>query len=252
MRSEHSKFVVDDLAVSYHIPGQGEKQVIKEVSFTVSPGKVGVLLGVNGSGKTTILKAIAGLLVPLRGSITLDDGPPKRREVGYVFQDHRQTLLPWRTVLGNLLLPLEIQDVDSQQRLAKVYDTLDFMEIDFQLDSFPYRLSGGQQQLLALARTLVGSPHLLLLDEPFSALDIERHSTIQKKIASLIERTKITTLIVTHDTNDAILLADEVFVLREGRIAGELVVELGRPRSSDMLDSKLASNYRDQFRAWLS
>lgn len=251
MMSEQGKLVVEKLAVSYHTLGQSENWVLKDISFVIPPGKVGVILGINGSGKTTILNAIAGLRPPQKGSIYLDGAAPKLGEVGYVFQDYRQTLLPWRTVLGNLTLPLEIQGIDRQQYMSKVQVTLDFMKLNFPLDSFPYKLSGGQQQMLAIARTLVGSPRLLLLDEPFSALDIGRHSAIQEKIVSLIDQTNITTLVVMHDISNTILLADNVFVLREGRIAGELAVELGHPRISEMLNSRLGNDYKEQLRAWL-
>jgi NitT/TauT family transport system ATP-binding protein len=251
MGPEPGKLVVENLAFSYRTFGQGENRVLENVSFVVQPGKVGVLLGVNGSGKTTILNIVAGLCAPQKGKISLDGSPPKRGEVGYVFQDYRQTLLPWRTVRNNLTLPLEIQGIDRQLYTPKVRNTLDFMRLDLPLDSFPYKLSGGQQQMLAIARTLVGSPRLLLLDEPFSALDTERHSTIQEKIAGLIEQTNITTLIVVHDIGDAILLADNVFILRNGKISGELTIALEFPRTIGMLNSRLARDYKEQLQTWL-
>jgi ABC-type nitrate/sulfonate/bicarbonate transport system ATPase subunit len=227
-------------------------RVIEDATFSVPAGRVAVLLGINGSGKTTILNAIAGLRHPESGSILLDDQPVRAGDVGYVFQDYRPTLFPWRNVRDNLLLPLELARVPSKEAAARINDVLEFMRFKPNLAEFPYQLSGGQQQLVAIARTLAGAPKLLLLDEPFSALDAMRHTELQRELSGLLRRVGLTTLVVTHDIQDAVFLGDVVVVLRDGRTERQLIVELPWPRAGEVMDSEKARGYWSALRSWLS
>ena len=191
-----------------------EIEAIKNISFTLDKGEFGAIVGPSGCGKTTILSLIAGLLKPTKGEITLDGKPVDVSKIGYMFQkDH---LFEWRTIWQNVTLGLEIKKkqkdtvmTDNVKNLLEKYGLKDFIK------SKPRELSGGMRQRVALIRTLATDPKLLLLDEPFSALDYQTRLNVCDDVYNIIKSENKTALLVTHDISEAISLADKVIILSE-------------------------------------
>jgi len=204
----------------------GSHQALDGVSIEVLPGACVVVLGASGCGKTTLLRVIAGLETPDTGEIWLggtrvtDAGrnlvAPHERRIGFVFQD--LALWPHLSVRQNLEFVLEAQRVPPAARTARVEEALRIVRIETLVDRHPHELSGGEQQRVALARSLVGEPRILLLDEPLSSLDPELRSTLRQELARLQHALKLTTVYVTHDREDASALADSIVEMRAGRI----------------------------------
>jgi sulfonate transport system ATP-binding protein len=200
----------------------GTRPVLRGVDLRLTPGEFVAILGPSGGGKTTVLKIVAGLEHPTDGVVEVrgaDDRPPMVR---VVYQEDR--LLPWRSVLDNAALGLPAEHRDrAAQLLAAV-------GLGGRENDWPGVLSGGQKQRTALARALVHQPHLLLLDEPFGALDALTRASMQQLLLDLWSRERCTVLLVTHDVAEALLLADRVVVLQDGRLTRDLRVALPRPR----------------------
>ncbi|MSQ71903.1 MAG: ABC transporter ATP-binding protein [Betaproteobacteria bacterium] len=199
----------------------GNVRVLDAISFTVEPGELLALLGPSGCGKTTSLKVISGLQPPLSGDVLFGDRvmngvAPYRRNVGMVFQNY--ALFPHMNVLENVMFGLKRQGVPVVQRVERAQQTLDLLRIGNYANAYPDQLSGGQQQRAALARTLVVRPSVLLLDEPLSALDRQLRDSMRVELRSLLKAVGITTIIVTHDQEEALTIADRVAVMRDGRI----------------------------------
>src|SRR5215216_3516720 len=201
---------------------------VEGISLDIGASEGVVVLGPSGSGKTTLLRLVAGLETPAQGSIWLDGEcvadrgrillPPHQRHVGLVFQD--LALWPHLTVRENLEFVVTSVGLAKPQRPETVLKTLALCRVDSSLvDRYPHQLSGGEQQRVALARALVGSPRLLLLDEPFSSLDPELRASLRKELAELQRQLQLTTIYVTHDLEDAQALANRTVRLRAGRIA---------------------------------
>jgi iron(III) transport system ATP-binding protein len=199
---------------------------IEDVSLDIAAGESVVVVGPSGSGKTTLLRLIAGLELPDRGEIWLDDRqvaragrntmPAHERRIGFVFQD--LALWPHLTVRGNLEFVVA-SAVPHAQRAGRIAETLRLCHVDPPLgERYPHQLSGGEQQRVALARALVGSPRLLLLDEPFSSLDRKLRLELREELATVHRELQVTTIYVTHDAEDAEALADRTVTLRRGRI----------------------------------
>jgi NitT/TauT family transport system ATP-binding protein len=202
---------------------------LAEVSFTVGRGEVVGIVGPSGCGKSTLLRIMAGLIAPTRGDVArLGPGPFR---VGVVFQDPR--LLPWRTAAANVRFALEGRGEAGPGATARVSAVLDLVDLGSFAGRHPHELSGGMQQRVALARALVVEPDLLLLDEPFGALDALTRSYLQEELARIVATTGRTVLLITHDIDEAFLLSDRVLVMsaRPGRILAEHAVPLARPRS---------------------
>ena len=200
-------------SVSIHLQGvgkifPGEVEAVRNVDLSISSGRVVALLGPTGCGKTTILRMIGGLEEPTSGMVRCD---PKDSVVGYCFQEPR--LLPWRTVRRNVGLPLELQGVAESQRDKVIDSVLGMVGLQDASDRFPAALSGGMQMRTSLARSLVCEPELLLLDEPFAALDEVTRLRLDEEVSALVRRRGITTLIVTHSITEAVFIADEIVVL---------------------------------------
>lgn len=199
----------------------GTKDVLNGVSLSVEKGELLAILGPSGCGKSTLLRVLAGLLRADRGTIritgkTMDGVPPRDRGIGFVFQDY--ALFPKMTVRENVAFGLRVRGAPQPERLRKASDTLDLVGLAEEADRSVDTLSGGQRQRVALARALAVSPSLLFLDEPLSALDIKVRERLRREIASVQKKTGITTLIVTHDQQEAMELGDRVAVMNEGRI----------------------------------
>jgi ABC-type Fe3+/spermidine/putrescine transport system ATPase subunit len=201
--------------------------VLDGVTFDAASRECVVILGPSGCGKTTLLRLIAGLEVPDAGEIWLNGvqvaGPgrsllaPHRRGIGFVFQD--LALWPHLTVHQGLQFVLDSQRVPRSQQDSRIRETLKLVRIDGFAGRHPHQLSGGEQQRVALARALVGSPRLLLLDEPLSSLDADLRSAMRSELARLRRELAVTTLYVTHDREDAAVLADRVIEMSAGRIS---------------------------------
>ncbi len=209
----NNKFVdIKNISMTYHTL-DNETIALKELSFHVDKGEIVSLVGPSGCGKSTILSIIAGLLKPSTGEIFIDghriDGPNKAS--GYMFQ--RDNLFPWRTILQNVLIGLEIQKKVNDESIARVSQLLDTYGLGEFKNHYPDQLSGGMRQRVALIRTLAVEPELLLLDEPFSALDYQNRLAVGDEIARIIKKEGKTALMVTHDVGEAISMSDRVLVL---------------------------------------
>jgi len=206
--------------------------VVDHVSIRVARGELVALIGPSGCGKSTVLNMIAGLIRPSGGRIAL--GEPETR-ISYVFQ--RPRLLPWRTVRRNVAFSLEQTDISRPERKRAVEAAIRRVNLEGHEDKYPHQLSGGMQQRVAVARGLAIEPGLLLLDEPFGALDALTLSYMQEELLGIVRGSGTTALLVTHDIDEALLLGDRILVMssRPGKIKHELRVPFGSERSLDAL-----------------
>jgi NitT/TauT family transport system ATP-binding protein len=205
------------------------------VDFEVQSKEFVALIGPSGCGKTTILKIIAGLLRPTKGTALIGDkrvtGPGTDRAT--VFQS--PGLMPWRSVIGNVILALEFADIPANQREERAKRYVNLVGLADFHDHYPGELSGGMQQRVGIARALAIEPNVLLMDEPFGALDALTRAQMQTELLRIWEKEKRTVLFVTHSIDEAILLSDRIIVMKEGTISKEVVVDIPRPRSRDEL-----------------
>ena len=213
--------------------------VLQDISLSVGDGEIVSVVGPSGCGKTTLLRIIDGLLEPDSGTIAVDGrevrGPGIDRAV--VFQ--QPNLLPWRSALRNVELGLEFQRIRAPERTNRARRVLSLVGLDGFSSHLPHQLSGGMQQRIGLARALVMEPAILLMDEPFSALDAQTREELQGELLRLHESTSITVLFVTHDLDEAVYLSDRVFVLGRGpgRVLSVIDVPLPRPRG-DVVETR--------------
>lgn len=235
------------IGYSYHSL-HGEIEALRDISFGVAEGEFVAIVGPSGCGKSTLLSIIAGLLEPEKGTITVNnpDGSLHYPKVGYMLQhDH---LFEWRTVYRNVILGLEINHMLTAERLAYVDQLLADYDLNQFRDKRPSELSGGMKQRAALIRTLALGPQLLLLDEPFSALDYQTRLMVSADICRLIRKTQKTMIIITHDLAEAISLADRVIILssRPAVVKKELPIHLTLQDDS-LLAARHAPEFQDYF-----
>jgi NitT/TauT family transport system ATP-binding protein len=247
------QLLATDISVRFPVPRAPAVEALDGFSLAVERGEVVAIIGPNGCGKSTFLRVAAGLLAPQRGSVTLDDRPitgPDPR-VGLVFQEPR--LLPWRSVADNVTYPLELAGWPRERREARLAGLLELVGLSESAEARPSQLSGGLRQRAAIARALALEPEVLLLDEPFSALDALTRERFNVELLELWERTASTIVIVTHSIPEAILLADRVVVMtpRPGRVAAIVPILAPRPRSLDFLDGAIVSRAATEIRAHL-
>jgi NitT/TauT family transport system ATP-binding protein len=215
-------------------PRRGSEPVeaLRDVSVDVRPGEFVSLVGPSGCGKSTLLKMIAGLLTPTSGRISVDGKPVKtpRRSVGMMFQTPE--LFPWRTVLKNVLLPIEIFGHEKEFHRKRALELLEMVGLEEFHKALPRELSGGMQQRVALCRVLVSDPSVILMDEPFGALDEFSRERLNVELLRIWEDTRKTIVFVTHNINEAVFLSDRVVVMgaRPGRVLSVIDVPLGRDR----------------------
>jgi len=197
--------------LSKHYPNG--KTVVEDLSLTVAPGEFVSLLGASGCGKSTLLKMIAGLTAVSSGSIHIDGRTPAhaRELMSFVFQD--PTLLPWRTVAGNVALALELGGLAKSSRPARIAEVLDRVGLREVADYYPRQLSGGMKMRVSIARALASAPRLLLLDEPFGALDEMTRNRLNEDLLALKERQRWTTVFVTHSISEAVFLSDRILLM---------------------------------------
>jgi len=213
----------------------GQRAVLSDVSFEVAAGEFLCVVGPSGCGKTTLLRLLAGLLPLSAGEIRVDGQPVRgpSRERAIVFQDYSKALLPWLTVAGNVALSLEACQIAEPMRTTRVEELLGKMGLQNAARQYPSQLSGGMQQRVQIARALAQEPKLLLMDEPFGALDAITRQGLQDEVTRLAAEERTTVVFITHDLEEAIYLGDQVIVLaaNPGRIAEKIAVEIPRPRS---------------------
>lgn len=203
--------------------GYDDLQVLNQVSFSLQPGEIGCMLGPSGCGKTTVLRSIAGFEAAWRGRILIDNRevsnggfslPPERRNIGMVFQDF--ALFPHLRVEDNVRFGL--QRLRRHEQQARVQEMLAIVGMLAYAQAYPHQLSGGQQQRVALARALAPSPSILLLDEPFSNMDVDLREQLAREVRSILKQENNTAVLVTHDQNEAFAMADQICVMNEGSI----------------------------------
>ncbi len=214
----------------------GGREILSPTSFTLARGEFLCVIGPSGCGKTTLLRAAAGFVAPSSGRV-LRAGRPVRgpsREAAFVFQDYGRALLPWRTVRGNVSLALEAAGVPAAEREGRIAEVLHTVGLQQHAAQFPARLSGGMQQRVQIARCLAQRPALMLMDEPFGALDAMTREALQDELARLVREQGLTVMFVTHDLDEALYLGDRVLALRTGAgrpsLAALVPVALPRPR----------------------
>jgi NitT/TauT family transport system ATP-binding protein len=222
---------------------------LEKLSVTCEPGEFVVVVGPSGCGKTTMLNLAAGMLSPDSGNVLLDDrpvrGPGPDRAV--VFQEH--ALFPWLTAEQNIAFGLRMARVNPGERRRRVGLALELVHLSHAAGKLPHELSGGMRQRVALARALVMNPRVLLMDEPFAALDVQTRAMMHHELATLWQRTRKTVLFVTHSVSEALRLADRIIVLHAhpGRVRREFVVRLPRPRDLRMPEAQdLALELREE------
>lgn len=217
---------------------QGETlPVIAGVSFGVRAGEFVCLVGPSGSGKSTLLRLVAGLLPPDSGQIWLAGQPLSQPNSQMVVVFQKANLMPWRTVLDNVQLPLHVQKRPPAEAQRRASEALALVGLSEFSASYPHELSGGMQQRVAIARALVADPQILLLDEPFGALDALTRERLNQELLRLWQVSQKTVLMVTHDIQEAVLLADRVLVLsqRPATLAAEIPITLSRPRPTELM-----------------
>ena len=223
---------VNHVSLVYDTPG-GKVPGVDDVSFAMEPSEFVCLVGPSGCGKTTLLNIIAGFLKPVAGEIRIGGNAVNGygQDRGIVFQDFAQ-LFPWRTALGNVTFGLEMKGVPKAEREAIALEQLKLVKLDKFAHSYPHHLSGGMQQRVAIARALAYNPAVLLMDEPFAALDALTRDDMQRLLAEVWRETRKTVIYVTHNVAEAVFLADRVIVMtpHPGRIKTEVRITLPRPR----------------------
>jgi NitT/TauT family transport system ATP-binding protein len=242
-----------DVAVSFQGHARERLVALDGVDLVIDRGEIVALIGPNGSGKSTLLRVAAGLLRPDRGEALLDgqriDQPSPR--LGLVFQEPR--LLPWRSTAANVAYPLELAGMPANERRERVEPVLRTVGLERAGALLPRELSGGMRQRAALARALAMEPSVLLLDEPFSALDELTRERLNLELLELAAAARTTMVVVTHSVQEAIFLADRVVVLsaRPGRVVADIAVRLARPRALGDLDAAVVGETARQIRAHL-
>jgi NitT/TauT family transport system ATP-binding protein len=216
---------------------RGSLLALQELDFFVAEGEFVAVVGPSGCGKSTLLKILAGLM-PMSSGTALLRGTPilgPRRDIGVVFQS--PVLFPWRTVLDNVLLPVEVQHLDPKVHVRAAHELLALVGLDEFAQRYPWELSGGMQQRVAIVRGLIHDPAMLLMDEPFGALDAMTRESMNLELQRIwLERRK-TVLFITHSISEAVFLADRVFVMtpRPGRLMRTELIGLPRPRTLDAM-----------------
>jgi len=245
---------LDHLSVTYRTRTSDRFVAVEDISMKVREGEFCVIVGPSGCGKSTLLKVLAGLVHAAGGRASIRGeavGSP-RDDIGFVFQS--ATLLPWLTILDNVLLPLKVQRRPDRARWTeRAMELLSVVGLTDFAKSYPSELSGGMQQRVGMARALVHDPSLLLMDEPFGALDALTRETMNAELQRIWSLRPKTVLFVTHSISEAVFLADRIVVMsaRPGRIVADITVDLPRPRDVATIDSGRFGEYARQVRSHL-
>ncbi len=243
---------INNISKSY-VPDSDKSSVhvLDEVSFSVETGSFVALFGPNGCGKTTLLNIIAGILSPDTGDVYFANTYQKK--VSYIFQNFAETLFPWKPCLDNIAFPLELQGIEKNERRRIALHLLQRLNLRLPLEQYPYQCSGGQKQLVAISRALISDPDVLLMDEPFAALDYETRLSMEDKLLDIWNKTKTTIVFVSHDIDEAIYLADKVVILskKPTTVLAEIPTKLHRPRDHKIIGTdeflRIKTKIRDCF-----
>ena len=233
---------IDQVSKRYDRRGRSV-DALRDISLDIAEGEFVSLIGSSGCGKTTLLRIIADLVKPSQGSVTIGGKEPNQarrdRDIGFVFQ--QPNLLDWRTLERNISLPLEVAKVPSDERRARVQQALELVGLKHAADRHPYELSGGMQQRVSIARALVSSPKVMLMDEPFGALDEITRDRLNSELAEIVHTAKVTVVFVTHSIREAVFLSDRVAVFSPGpgRLIELIDVPLVQPRALDIRTTSL-------------
>ncbi len=237
---------IKNLRKVYQVAG-GEIEAVRDLSFDVADGELICIVGPSGAGKTTLLKCIAGLLTPTSGSIELAGspvaGPPKAMAV--VFQEYGRSLFPWMTVRANVELPLRNQGVLKAERDRLVDEALDAVELSHVPQSYPWQLSGGMQQRVAIARAVAYRPKVLLMDEPFAAVDAQTRADLEDLIRNIWHKLGVTILFITHDIDESVYLAQRVIMLSNSPTVVQDDLRIDLPDVRDQLDTRSSKRFAE-------
>lgn len=206
-------------------------------NIDIPRGKFTSVFGPNGCGKSTLINMISGLIPVDKGTILFDGKTLAQTRIGYVFQNYREALFPWMTAFANIEYALKLRKVPDAEAKERVHRIIERMGVKIDLSRYPYEMSGGQQQLVSIMRALIVDPEVLFLDEPFSALDYEMTLFMREQLQRVFEETGTTMVLVSHDLEEAVYLADYVLLLsrRPARIADFPYVTMARPRTDHTL-----------------
>ncbi|MFI8307291.1 ABC transporter ATP-binding protein [Streptomyces sp. NPDC085927] len=228
--------------------GSGRRtEAVRDLTFTVEAGELVCLVGPSGCGKTTLLKCMSGLLAPTSGEVTLAgrkvDGPPPG--MAFVFQEYGRSLFPWMRVGANVELPLKQKGLSAARRKELVGDALESVGLADSAGAYPWQLSGGMQQRVAIARALAYEPDVLLMDEPFAAVDAQTRADLEDLVRRLWQERSMTVLFVTHDIDEAVYLGERVIVLSRSPTVVQEQLKVDLPRERDQLTTRVAPRFAE-------
>ena len=236
--------VADNITVRFDT-AESALTAVDDISFKVQPGEFLSLIGPSGCGKSTLFNVIGGLLTQHDGIVTVDGktiaGP--HRSIGMVFQE--ESTFPWRTVTDNVAFPLELVGMPRDKRIERARHFISLVGLDGFESRYPGELSGGMRQRVSLARTLASEPKILLMDEPFAALDEQTRLLLGDKVLQIQQQLKQTTLLITHNITEAVQMSDRILVMtyRPGKVKRIVDIDLPRPRTSDIVGSEVFGRY---------
>lgn len=238
--------IINKLSKSYQ--NDHQKNIFDDFNLKINSGEFVSIFGPNGVGKTTLLRIIAGLEVIQAGSIVCDGKPIAKNSIGYIPQHYTKTLLPWYSISKNIILPLLIKGYSKKHAQQTLQNIAKEFSISLPWSKYPYRLSGGQQQMAVILRSIINQPNLLLMDEPFSSLDIKTSVEIQKKLLEITKKRKLTTLFVSHRIEEGIFLSSRILVLKghSVRIIKNIKNTLSYPRISSKEQIKLFNSLKKE------
>lgn len=237
---------INNLSKSF-INSNSKVSILENINFSVNKGEFICIVGPSGCGKSTLLNQIGSFDFPDKGNITLNNREVRRPELNriMVFQDFHQ-LFPWKTVLQNVLFPLKVNKIgdskEEQIQIAKKY--LSMVNLSQYINYYPHQLSGGMKQRVAIARALAIEPEILLMDEPFGSLDAQTKASLQKMLLTLWRKTTATIIFITHDIQEAILLADRIIVMSKGPGKVKSIIDNSIPRPRNLLSSHLSDMHK--------
>jgi NitT/TauT family transport system ATP-binding protein len=230
---------VDGLKKTYSAQGR-DVEAVRDLTFELVRGELTCIVGPSGSGKTTLLRCISGLLEPTSGSVVLDGAPVKGppRGMAVVFQEYGRSLFAWMTVRQNVELPLKVQKMSKSERTRLVDQSLESVGLAHSADSYPWQLSGGMQQRVAIARAIAFEPQVLLMDEPFAAVDAQTRAELEDLILDIWRRTGVTILFVTHDIDESVYLGERVLILSSSPTVVQEDLTIDLPGDRDQLTTR--------------
>jgi NitT/TauT family transport system ATP-binding protein len=228
------------LRIENVVKAYGDTQAIADVGFEVSEREFVCVVGPSGCGKTTLLKIMSGLLAPTAGRVLLDERPVTEppEEMALVFQEYSRSLMPWMSVRSNVVLPLRHKRLDKAERTRLVEEAVEAVGLTRFIDRYPWQLSGGMQQRVAIARSLAYQPQILLMDEPFASVDAQTRADLEDLILQVRERYDVTIVFVTHDIDESVYLSDRIVVLGPSPTSVREILDVDLPRPRDQVETK--------------